>query len=55
MSTADDQGGPDDAYVRYYICPESGGWGLWTSGPQADVADREAALHDLVPPSEGTL
>ena len=24
----DDQGGPDDAYVQYYICTESGGWGL---------------------------
>ena len=54
MSTAEDQGSGDDAHVQYYICTESGGWGLWISGPQADVADREAALLALVPPSEQT-
>ncbi len=51
---AGDQGAEDDAHVQYYICTESGGWALWLSGPRAEVAAREAALHELVPPSEGT-
>lgn len=49
-----DQGGPGDAHVQYYICTESGGWALWLSGPPADVAAREAALHELVPQGEDT-
>lgn len=55
MSTVDDQGGGDEAHVQYYVCTESGGWALWLSGPQADVVAREAALHELVPPSESTV
>ena len=46
---AADQSAGDDAHVQYYICTESGGWALWLSGSQAEVAAREAALHELVP------
>lgn len=53
MAASHDLGGGEETYVQYYICTESGGWGLWTSGPPTDVADREAALLELVPPSEG--
>ena len=46
-----DPGGDDVVHVQYYICTEAGGWALWLSCPRADLADREAALHEIAPPS----
>ena len=44
-----DPGGGDVVHVQYYICTEAGGWALWLSCPRADLADREAALHEIAP------
>ena len=44
-----DPGGGDVVHVQYYICTEAGGWALWLSCPRADLADPEAALHEIAP------
>jgi len=45
-----DQGGEDVVHVQYYIATEAGGWALWHSCPEADLAARDAAVQTLTPP-----
>jgi hypothetical protein len=44
-----DPGGDDVVHVQYYVSTEAGGWALWLSCPRVDLADREAALHEIAP------
>jgi hypothetical protein len=48
--TKDGPAGEDIVHLQYYIATELGPWALWLSSPRADVADAEAALHELTPP-----
>jgi len=49
MATADPRG-EDVVHVQYYICTDAGGWALWISCARGDLAGREAALQEIVPP-----
>jgi hypothetical protein len=48
--TTDDPAGDGLVHLQYYIATELGPWALWTSCPQAEVADCEASLRELPPP-----
>jgi hypothetical protein len=39
----------DVVHVQYFIATEEGGWALWLSCPQAELAGAEAVLHALTP------
>jgi len=45
-----DAGGEDIVHVQYYISTEAGGWALWFTCAQADVAARDAAIQGITPP-----
>ena len=47
---SDEPGATEMGHVQYSISTEAGAWALWLSCPRADLADREAALHELVYP-----
>ena len=45
-----DPGGEDVVHIQYYICTDAGGWALWISCARGDLARREAALQEMIPP-----
>lgn len=45
-----DPGAQAIVHVQYYVSTEAGPWALWITCARAELADREADLHDLTPP-----
>ena len=50
MTSGDEE--QDVVHLQYYMATEHGPWALWLSCAPGDVADNEAALQELTPPSE---